>query len=147
VHRHSAKSRRHARLITRLFISPRNLCYRSSSAVMLAPRSLLLASLLTVLQLALSVDAKGGGKGSKGSKGTKGSKGPKKSKTKPKPVKFRDHGKCYDAEYAISPPLISSLSSSLDTRRVQIPCPASKSVGLIVGIVVGVIVGKISARS
>ena len=114
---------------------------------MLAPRSLLLASLLTAFQFALSVDAKGGGKGSKGTKGTKGSKGPKKSKTKYKPVKYRDHGKCYDAECVISLPLISSLSSLLDTRRVQVPCPASKSIGLIIGIVVGVIVGEISVRS
>lgn len=40
----------------------------SSSAVMLAPRSLILASLLIVLQFSLSIDAKGSGKGPKGFK-------------------------------------------------------------------------------
>jgi hypothetical protein len=58
------------------------------------PRSLLLASLLTVLQLALSADAKGGGKGSKGSK--------KPTKVKKiKHVAFKENGKCYDEQYAV----------------------------------------------
>jgi len=68
---------------------------------MSSPRSFLLALLLTVLQLVFTVDAKGGGKGSS----SKGSK----SKSKIKPVAFRENGKCYDEQYAThSTPLISS---------------------------------------
>lgn len=60
---------------------------------MLSASSPLLVLLLTVLQLVLFVDAKGGGKGSKGSKSTK-----KKYKSKPKHV-YKENGKCYDEKY------------------------------------------------
>lgn len=73
--------------------------------------SFLLAVLLTVLQFALSADAKGGGKNS----GSKGSK--PKSKSTPKyksgPVVYHENGYCYDAQYATQHPLSSSFLSLL----------------------------------
>lgn len=63
---------------------------------MSSPTSLLLALLFTVLQSALSVDAKGGGKSS----GSKSSK--KKPKLKTNPVVFKENGRCYDQQYAPS---------------------------------------------
>ena len=72
---------------------------------MSSPRVLLLATLLTVLQFILSVDAKGGGKGS-GGKGSSG-KGSKTSKTKSKP-KVHKGEQCYNAEYVILSLLASS---------------------------------------
>lgn len=82
---------------------------------MSSPRAFLLALLLTMLQFTLSVDAKGGGRGSsfKGSgfKGSKTSK--KKPNTQTRPVVFEEGGKCYDAKYAILLCFTYSLSSSL----------------------------------
>jgi len=78
-----------------------------------SPR-VLLATLLTVLQLILSVDAKGGGKGS-------GSKGSKTTKPRPKPNLLEEE-KCYNAQH------------------VQVPCPRKHNrTGLIVGLIVGVV--------
>ena len=148
----SAQSQRHA---SRLAEDPRStqsatrvyiafpICHcHSGSPVMPSPSSLLLALLLTALQLALSVDAKGGGKGSKGSKSSK-----KKSKTKTKvpPVEYyRANGKCYNNQCALLFLLTPSLSPPLDTRHVEIRCPARKKTALIVGIVIAVIAGQIS---
>jgi len=64
---------------------------------MLSASSPLLVLFLTVLQLVLLVDAKGGGKGAKGSKSSK-----KKPKTKVKHV-YKENGKCYDEQYVVSP--------------------------------------------
>jgi len=85
---------------------------------MASPMSFLLALLSTVLQFAVSVDAKGGGKNS----GSKGSK--PKSKSTPKyksgPVVYHENGYCYDAQHD------------------QVSCPASKT-NLIITIVLGAI--------
>ena len=83
---------------------------RSNSPVAMSSLgTLLLASLLTVLQLVLSTDAKGGGKGG----GSKSSK--KGSKSKSKPIELKENEKCYNEQYAILFLFASSLSSPLCT--------------------------------
>lgn len=94
------------------YISPaRSVNRHFNSTAMSSPRVLLLATLLTVLQLILSADAKGGGKGSggKGSSG-KGSKTSKTTKTKPKP-KTHTGETCYNAEYVMLSLLACSRSA------------------------------------
>ncbi|KAF9778620.1 hypothetical protein BJ322DRAFT_1221773 [Thelephora terrestris] len=103
--------------------------------------SFLLALLLSLLQFALPVNAKGGGKGSGSKSSNKGSKSKSTPKYKSGHVAYREGGNCYDDQYATQHPSSSSFLSLLYPRHVQISCPADKT-NLIITIVLGGICGN-----
>lgn len=105
---------------------------------MSSPRVFLSASLLTALQFVLSVDGKGGGRGSSYRSG---------SGSRPRPVVFQENGRCYDEQSVVLVLFTSSISSLLDTSHVQIKCPAKNKTAMIIGIVIAVIAGNLSVHS
>ena len=110
-----------------------------ASIVMSSPRVFLSASLLTALQFVLSVDGKGGGRGSSYRSGS--------GSTTPRPVVYRESGRCYDEQSVVPVILLSSISSLLDTSHVEMKCPAKNNTLIIIGIVFAVIAGNLPIRS